>query len=477
MKLPLWKAILPIVLLVILLTVNISIFKDDALSGSSQFILLLCAFVSLLIGCFQKIKFEKFIESIKGQISNVSEALIILLLVGGLTSTWLTSGIIPTMVYYGLQIIHPKVFLVSCVLICIIVSVITGSSWTTSATIGIALIGIAKSLGIDLGMTAGAILSGAYFGDKLSPLSDTTNLASSISGASLIDHIKYMLWTTVPTIVLTLIIFGVLGFVIDINSIQVEKININDFNHSFNISLGLLIIPLIIFVLIIFKTPAIVSLLIGIIFGGLATIFVQPQLISQIAQMEVYSFTSCYKAILTTISVGTEITTPNQHLADLFSCSGMSGMLNTIWLIICAMVFGGSLKALGALEKISTSILKLSKGEKGLFLGTIGMTLFTNITTSDQYLSLVIPGKMFKNAFAEKNLAPENLSRTLEDSGTVTSVLIPWNTCGNFHSQTLGVSVYDYFIYAFFNWLSPLTSMLFAILGIKIRKLMLKTTA
>ena len=224
MKLPLWKAILPIVLLVILLTVNISIFKDEALSGSSQFILLFCAFISLLIGFFQKIKFERFIESIKSQISNVSEALIILLLVGGLTSTWLTSGIIPTMVYYGLQIIHPKVFLVSCVLICIIVSVITGSSWTTSATIGIALIGIAKSLGIDLGMTAGAILSGAYFGDKLSPLSDTTNLASSISGASLIDHIKYMLWTTVPTIVLTLIIFGVLGFVIDIVSLLILEI-------------------------------------------------------------------------------------------------------------------------------------------------------------------------------------------------------------------------------------------------------------
>ncbi len=476
-NLPLWKALLPMVLLIALLFFNVVyVFGDDALSGSNQFILLFTAAITALIGISEKVSYATIIEHIKKQISITSEALLILLMVGALTGTWLSSGVIPAMVYYGLGLLNAKIFLVACVLISIIVSLATGSSWTTSATIGVALIGISKTLGIPIGMTAGAILSGAYFGDKLSPLSDTTNLAASIAGTDLYTHIKYMLWTTIPSIGISLLFFIILGFTLETpESIASNSFEI-DIKNAFNISGWLLLVPLAVFILIIKKVPAVVSLLFGALLGGIVTCIAQPKVILQVTEASVFNAVSAYKGVLMALTNDISIPTTNPLLQDLFSAGGMQGMLGTIWLIICAMVLGGTLQAIGALNTLSNAILKIAKGTAGLIASTTGITILTNVTASDQYLSIVVPGKMFKNAYQDQKLAPENLSRTLEDSGTVTSALIPWNTCGAFHAKTLGVDVVDYAIFAIFNWVSPFMTLIFAVFKIKIRALTQKNS-
>ena len=375
------------------------------------------------------------------------------------------------MIYYGLQILNPTFFLVASVIICSIISIATGSSWTTSATVGIALIGIGNTLGIPAGMTAGAVLSGAYFGDKMSPLSDTTNLAPAMAGADLFDHIKYMAYTTVPTIIITLIIFLIIGLNIDTNGSPDITDKLEAINGAFNISPWLFCIPLLVIVLIIRKTPPLVALLLGTIFGAIAAIIAQPQIVMTIAQADTLNFESAYKGVMKAITVNTAVETSSSELNDLFTAGGMNGMLGTIWLIICAMVFGGVMEAIGALSIISKSLLSIATTTFGLFASTVTSCLALNVTASDQYLALVVPGKMFKKAYEEKGLAPENLSRTLEDSGTVTSVLVPWNTCGAYQSGVLGVSVADYFVFAFFNWISPFMTLLFAAFSIKIKKL------
>lgn len=471
-ELPLWKAITPIIILIILLFFNVVyVFGDDALSGSNQFILLFAAAIAMLIGFSEKVTFETMIDSIKHQLSTTSEALLILLMVGALTGTWLASGVIPSMVYYGLEILNAKIFLVACVFISIIVSIATGSSWTTSATVGIALIGIAKTLDIPVGMAAGAILSGAYFGDKLSPLSDTTNLAASIAETNLYTHIKYMLWTTLPSIIITILFFIVAGFTLDTSEAITQNTFASDITQSFNISGWLLLVPLSVVFLIIKKVPPLISLFIGALVGGIATCIAQPQILLHISGSEQLSFISAYKGVMMALTESISIPTTNPLLEDLFSAGGMQGMLGTVWLIVCAMVFGGILQAIGALEKLSSVILSITKGITGLIASTVGITILTNISASDQYLALVIPGKMFKDAYKKQGLAPENLSRTLEDSGTVTSVLIPWNTCGAYHAKTLGVDVSQFAFFAIFNWLSPLMTLIFAIFKIKIKQL------
>ncbi|GAB4166416.1 MAG: Na+/H+ antiporter NhaC family protein [Winogradskyella sp.] len=375
------------------------------------------------------------------------------------------------MIYYGLQILNPTIFLAACVIICAIISVATGSSWTTSATVGIALIGIGESLGISLGMTAGAVLSGAYFGDKMSPLSDTTNLAPAMAGGELFSHIKYMSITTVPTIVVTLIVFTVIGLSIDTTGTPDISDKLNAIKGAFTISPWLFLVPVVVIFLIIKKTPPLVALLVGTLLGGIAAIIAQPEIVKTIAETDNLTFNSAYKGVMKAMTVDTSVETSSKELNDLFSSGGMSGMLSTIWLIICAMVFGGVMDAIGALARISKALLSLASTTFGLFASTVASCLALNVTASDQYLALVVPGKMFKKAYEDKGLAPENLSRTLEDSGTVTSVLIPWNTCGAYQSGVLGVPVADYFVYAIFNWLSPFTTLLFAAFKIKIKQL------
>ena len=375
------------------------------------------------------------------------------------------------MIYYGLQLLNPTFFLVASVLICAIISIATGSSWTTSATVGIALIGIGDTLGISLGMTAGAVLSGAYFGDKMSPLSDTTNLAPAMAGAELFDHIKYMAITTVPTFVITLFLFLIIGFNIEINGTPDISNKLEAIDQAFNISPWLLLVPIMVVVLIVKKTPPLVALLTGTLLAALASILAQPQILMSIAESETFNFETAYKGVMQSITVDTAVETSSIELNDLFSSGGMKGMMGTIWLIICAMVFGGVMDAIGALSKISKVLLALASSTFGLFASTVASCLALNVTASDQYLALVVPGKMFKKAYQDKGLAPENLSRTLEDSGTVTSVLVPWNTCGAYQSSVLGVHVADYFIYAFFNWISPFMTLLVAGLSLKIKQL------
>lgn len=470
-ELGIWEALIPVIALVAMLAYNVYVFGDDAISGSNQFILLLGGAVAAIVGFYNKVSYKQMLAEVAENVRSTTGALLILLMVGALAGTWLISGIIPAMIYYGLQILNPTIFLAACVIICAIISIATGSSWTTSATVGIALIGIGEALGISLGMTAGAALSGAYFGDKMSPLSDTTNLAPAMAGGELFDHIKYMTLTTIPTITITLLVFIVLGFTIDATGTANTESILGSIESTFNINGWLFLVPLVVIFLIIKKTPPLVALLVGTLLGGVFALFFQPDIVAGITGNDKLTFESGYKGILNAITVQTSIATDNPALTKLFSAKGMAGMLGTIWLIICAMVFGGIMDGIGALARITKSLLGMAKTTFGLFASTVGSCLALNVTASDQYLAIVVPGKMFSKAFENRGLAPENLSRTLEDSGTVTSVLIPWNTCGAYHSGVLGVGVGEYFFYAIFNWLSPFMTLLFAGLKIKIKQL------
>lgn len=469
--LPLGIAILPVVVLVLLLSINVGVYGDEALSGSNQFILLLGGAVAALVGFRQKISYNEMLAQIAENLKSVTGAILILLFVGALAGTWLLSGIIPAMIYYGLQILHPTYFLVACIVICALISVATGSSWTTSATVGIALIGIGKAMGLPVGMIAGAVISGAYFGDKMSPLSDTTNLAPAMAGGELFAHIRYMSLTTIPTILVTLLVFLFIGFRQDPISVVQTDTLLLAIKERFTINPLLFLAPITVVVMISKKTPPLVALLIGTLLGVLFALIFQQPLLALLSRQGVVSWSETYMVIMDAITVSTVIETSNPLLNDLFHSGGMAGMLGTIWLIICAMVFGGIMDAIGALKTISTALLHWAKNTFQLFASTVASCLAINITASDQYLSIVVPGKMFDTAYKDRGLAPENLSRTLEDSGTVTSVLVPWNTCGAYQAGVLGVSVAEYFVFAIFNWLSPFTTLLYAAIGFKIKQL------
>ena len=464
-------ALLPLLVLIGLLAFNVFVYGDDALSGSNQFILLFGAAVAAMVGFANKISYTIMLDKVADNLKSVTGAILILLFVGALAGTWLIGGVIPAMIYYGLQILHPSIFLPACVIICALISLATGSSWTTSATVGIALIGIGKALGVPVGMVAGAVLSGAYFGDKLSPLSDTTNLAPAMAGADLFTHIRYMTHTTVPSIVVTLIVFIILGIGFSAEGSANSQELLTAMNEVFTINLFLFIVPILVIVMIVKKTPPLVALFAGTLLGALAALIFQQDLLLSLSGESSLSLFGTYQVIIDAITVSTEIETSSHELSDLFQSGGMQGMLGTIWLIICAMVFGGVMDAIGALATISTALLSMAKSTFQLFASTVASCLAINITASDQYLSIVVPGKMFEKAYQDRDLAPENLSRTLEDSGTVTSVLIPWNTCGAYQSGVLGVDVSQYFFYAIFNWLSPFMTLFFAAFHMKIKRL------
>ena len=470
LKISLIESMIPILCLILLLSYNVFVFGDSAMDGSNQFILLLGASVGIFIGIRSGISFKKMINYVSTNLKSITGAILILLLVGSLSGTWLLSGIIPSMIYYGLQVLNPDVFLPSCLIICAVISLSTGSSWTTSATVGIALIGIGKALGIPSGMVAGAVISGAYFGDKLSPLSDTTNLAPAVSNTDLFTHIRYLTITTVPTILFALVILSILNLFLEVNGSTENESMLSSIKNTFYISPLLFTVPLVVVFMIFKKTPPLIALFIGTLLGAVFALLFQIDTISQISGGS-NNISDVYKTILNSITVETKIESGDKILNELFSSGGMKGMLDTIWLVICAMVFGGIMEAIGALKRISNFLLNLGKTTFSLFASTVGSCLTINLSASDQYLSIVIPGKMFSKAYEDKDLAPENLSRTLEDSGTVTSVLIPWNTCGAYQSGILGVGVLEYFVYAIFNWLSPFTTLFVAAINFKIKRL------
>ena len=464
-ELNIWEALIPVIALMLMLAYNIFYAGGELLGEySNQFILLLGGLVAAIVGFFNKVSINTMIAEIIDNLKSVFVPIMILFLVGALAGTWLVSGIIPAMVYYGLQVLTPSIFLPASVVIAALISIATGSSWTTSATVGIALVGIGTALGIPTGMIAGAVISGAYFGDKMSPLSDTTNLAPAMAGTDLFTHIRYMTITTVPTIVITIIIFSIISLNIDTSGDADVSGLLNTISNTFNISPYLFIVPLVVIILIVTKTKPLIALGVGVLLAAIFAFIFQSEILNSLND-------SSFKSIINAIFVDTEITTDNEKLNELFSAGGMKGMLWTIYLICCAMVFGGIMDGIGALTRITDALLKVASSVFGLFASTVVSCLGLNAIASDQYLAIVIPGKMFKQAFEDKGLAPENLSRSLEDSGTVTSVLIPWNTCGAYQSTVLGVSVADYFVYAIFNWLSPFMTLFFAALNIKIKQL------
>lgn len=471
-KLPIIQALIPVIVLVALLFINvIYAFGDEALSGSNQFLLLVGGAVAAVVGIYNGVSFEKMIDEVAENLKSTTGAILILLMVGALAGTWLLSGIIPTMIYYGLSLLKPSIFLISTVVICAIISIATGSSWTTSATVGIAMIGIANALGIDAGMAAGAVISGAYFGDKLSPMSDTTNLAPAMAGTDLFTHIKYMTYTTVPSFVVTLLFFGVLGFSLDPQGVSETTQMLAAIDTAFMVSPWLFVVPALVIFMIVKKVTPLIALFTGTLLAAVAALWTQPELVALIGGGKSLDLIAGYKGIMNAITVSIEIPTTYAPLNDLFTSGGMAGMLGTIWLIICAMVFGGVMEAIGALSSISEALLKLFHTTFGLFASTVASCLALNIAASDQYLAIVVPGKMYAKAYKDKGLAPENLSRTLEDSGTVTSALIPWNTCGAYQSSVLGVDTLSYAGYAIFNWISPFMTLLFAAFRIKIRQI------
>ena len=467
----LFEALIPIVVLVALLSYNVFIYSDDATGGANQFALVFAGVVAAIIGFTKGIKYDDMLEAVVENVKSTGSAIFILLLVGSLAGTWLISGIIPTMILYGLKILNPTFFLVAALLVTSIISLATGSSWTTTATIGIALMGIGKALGLPPGMIAGSVLSGAYFGDKMSPLSDTTNLAPAMAGTDVFTHIKYMAYTTVPTYTITLIIFLILGFQQSANELQDTSDLVKSIENTFHITPILFIVPITVIVLIYKKAKPLSALFIGTILAAIFAVIFQPEIVLKVSGEAQMNINSAYKGIMNAMTNSVYIPSGNEILDknELFSAGGMSGMLSTIWLILCAMFFGGVMQEIGALEKISSSLLKLFKSTFGLFASTTATCIFFNATASDQYLAIVVPGKMYKKAFDDKGLAPENLSRTLEDSGTVTSILFPWNTGGAYQSKTLGVGTGEYVWYAFFNLISPIMTLIFAYFNIKIR--------
>ena len=464
-ELSLWESLIPVIILMALLAYNI-FAKDGAWLGdySNHYILLMGALVAAIVGLFNKSSVTTMLQEIFENIKSVLIPIAILLLVGALAGTWLVSGIIPAMVYYGLQVLSPGIFLPASIIIAAIISVATGSSWTTSATVGIALIGIGTALGISPGMIAGAVISGAYFGDKMSPLSDTTNLAPAMAGTDLFTHIKYMAYTTVPTIIITLIVFSILSFTQKTTgSADISEL-LTTMDKTFNITPWLFLVPLLVVVMIVLKTKPLIALGAGVILAAIFAFIFQADLLASLGDSKI-------STMIQAIFADTAIVTDNETLNELFNSGGVKGMLWTIYLILSAMVFGGVMDGIGALSRITKYLLSKAKSIFGLFVSTVASCLGLNIVASDQYLALVIPGKMFKQAFEDRGLAPENLSRTLEDSGTVTSVLIPWNTCGAYQAGVLGVGVGEYFVFAIFNWLSPIMTLIYAGFKIKIRQL------
>ena len=462
-------SLIPFLVLIALISCCVAVFGSATLDGASQVSLLVASAVSVLIGHFTKrLEWENLEKELTDKIASCTPAIIILLLIGAIGGTWMVSGIVPTMIYYGMQIIRPEVFFVSSSLLCALVSLMIGSSWTTVATIGLALMGIGKAHGFDDGWIAGSIITGAYFGDKLSPLSDTTVLASSVSGTPLFTHIRYMLFTTVPTFCISLTIFLIAGFTMDVQGHGNVAEFMDGLQHTFVISPWLLIVPVLTGIMIARKWPSMVVLFMAIMLAAIVGLLVQPDLVKQISGHS--GMLDSYKGMMQVCYGSTNIETGVPMLNELVHTSGMAGMMPTIWLIICAQTFGGALTATGQLQDLMRIVLRWVRGAASLVASTVGTAIFCNIAMADQYLSIMLSSSMFKDTYREKGYEPRLLSRSCEDGATVTSVLVSWNTCGLTQSTVLGVATLTYLPYCFFNYLSPLMSIFIASIGWKIKR-------
>lgn len=470
-----YDAFSPIIVMVILLTAAVLFFDDNSSYGPNQIALLMATGVAIFIGFKNGYSWITMEKAIVNGISISLGAILILLSVGSLIGTWLLSGTVPTMIYYGLNLLNPQWFYPAVCLICGLVSMSIGSSWTTAATIGVALLAVADGLGLSPAITAGAIISGAYFGDKISPLSETTNLAPAVAGSELFAHIRYMLWTTIPSIITALVIFIIIGLNEDVSNAGEKALEINQLlDQHFNISAFNLIPLIVLLILALKKVPAFLAVSIGAIVGAIWAVIFQQDFILSLAPDDVDSITANITVVWTTFFDGVSVSTGNANLDSLLSRGGMSSMLNTVWLIVCALTFGAVLEELGLLRKIMSIILAKVKSTGGLIASTVGTCIGTNIVTADQYMAIVMPGRMFKQEYEDKELDPLVLSRTLEDSGTLTSPLIPWNTCGAYMYGVLAVNPLDYMFYCFFNLINPVLAVIYGYVGFKIKKLVIE---
>lgn len=462
---------IPIVVLVALMAFSIVVFDGDVLGGAGQMVLLMSTAVCLCIGMIAyKTKWKSIEHAIAENVRCTAVAIVVLLEIGMLSSTWMTSGVVPAFIYYGVQMIDAKFFLLTSCVLCAVASVLTGSSWTTIATIGIALMGIGRAEGLSDGWVAGAIISGAYFGDKISPLSDTTVLASSVAGTPLFEHIRYMMLTTVPSMLIALIVFGIAGFVVDPTEAPNVELLRSGLNSAFNITPWVMVVPLLTILLMVKRLPSPITLFLGALFAAVAAIVFQPDVVLSAAGSTEKSLSSIFKGIMTICFGQTQPCTGVAIVDSLTATRGMSGMLNTIWLIITAMCFGGAMSATGMLNSIISIFKRTTKSRVGLVGTTVGSGIFLNLTTTDQYMSIVISTNLFRDLYHKQGYQSKLLSRTTEDAVTVTSVLVPWNTCGLTQSTVLGVATLAYLPYCIFNYVSPLMSIAMAAIGYKIYK-------
>ena len=457
-------SLIPIITLILILIFVVKVFDTSAMEGASQIALLVASAVCVFIGMmFFKVPWQSFEDAIKWNVGNVGSAIVMLLLIGAIGGTWMLSGVVPTMIYYGMQVVNPKIFLVICCIVSAVVSVVTGSSWTTIATIGVALIGIGQSYGISTSWIAGSVISGAYFGDKISPLSDTTVIASSTVGVPLFTHIKYMMKTTVPSRIISLMVFLMAGFSFGDVPGQVSGNFANALTETFNINLWLMMLPLLTLVMILFKMPSLVVLFLSSLFAAIFIPIAQPQIVSHIINIgEEVTIVDKIKAMMISCYGSTSVNTSSPVLTDLIATRGMSGMMNTIWLIICAMCFGGVMMASGMIANITNLIMRFIKRTVTLVASTVFTGIFSNVCISDQYLSIILTCNIFKDYYDKNGYEPRLLSRSAEDSATVTSPLIPWNTCGMTHATVLDVATLSYLPYCIFNILSPIMSIIVA---------------
>lgn len=473
---PSWQvSLIPFILLIAALGLVIKVFGTDALAGASQVALLFGAGVVVAISLiFYKIPWKVFEDSILDNITAVGTSILILLLIGAVSGSWMISGVVPTMIYYGMKVIFPEIFLFATCVICALIAVMTGSSWTTIATVGVALVGIGTAQGYEPGWIAGAIISGAYFGDKVSPLSDTTVLASSSAGTPLFTHIRFMMVTTVPSFIITLIIFLIVSLLHDLPSAaQVADIS-NGLKVTFNITPWLLLVPVITALLIVKKVSAIVTLFIAAVIAGITALIFQPHIIDAVANgiapdaSADISFLEGFKGLFISYYGNTAIDTGNAALNDLVATRGMTGMLGTVFLIIAAGTFGGTLVGSGMLQSLTEMLTRFIRRRVAMVASTVGTGIFANMITGDQYLSIILTSRLYKDLYEKRGYESKLLSRSVEDSATVVSVLIPWNSCGMTQATVLKVATLEYLPYCFFNILSPLMSVFIATIGYKI---------
>lgn len=467
------QALIPVAFLIVLLAASVRFFGEDSSYGPNQIALILSAGVAVLLGLANGYTWKEMEKGMVDGIGLATGALLILLVVGSLIGTWILAGIVPAMIYWGLQILHPAIFFPAACLICALVSIATGSSWTTVSTIGIALVGIAAALGLGVGMAAGAIISGAYFGDKLSPLSDTTNLAPAMAGTDLFTHIRHMLWTTVPSLGIALILFTALGFWQQgQGAVHTLDDVLATLSGNFTIGWYLMIPPALVLVLVMKKMPAFPALLIGALVGGVfACIFQQELVLRFVDEPAMGRIPALLKGFWLSLYAGFDSHTGNAQIDELLSRGGMRNMLDTVWLIVSAMMFGGVMEKTGMLERIAESILGYARTTGTLVASTLATSIGMNIVASDQYIAIVVPGRMYRAEFQKRGLHPKNLSRCLEDAGTLTSPLVPWNTCGAFMAKSLGVATFTYLPFCFFNLMNPVISSIYGFTGFTIEKL------